>query len=186
MIKGKGGYRGYIQLTNNLGLKYARIKLGCWGNPLCGFLVSIVMNLMERRRYKYYVLKGGTKNSVFWDRKKKRKLFEKPKKDIISDRYINKLNKTYFSCGFFNIVEHCSSLSESDVEKDILFLNELVSDGKYIKDSPNKDFYLTNFTFHPSYQDFGRNKKGDIVALDYGDFILGGYNNFCIHYLDYR
>lgn len=91
-----GTYRLYFKLPIiDIGIKIARVNIkNC--NPLLGFLVGVIMNVLERKRYKRFVLGKPNKHYQF-----------KP--------YKYNLCPTYFSCGLFNIVRHAENLSNNEL-----------------------------------------------------------------------
>lgn len=156
-----GQYRSYFHI-GPIGIKFAKISFTNT-NILATFLASVIMNLLERKRYKYYVLK-------------------KPMKQWNSEwRYLNEelaLCPTYFSCGLFNIVKH---LPYEITYEDLKTKNVILDiDERYWDE---KTGYLLD-EIVPKH--FRKDKNGNIFAIDYGYFQVTGYRNVNVSLIDYK
>lgn len=154
-----GVYRNYFHI-GKYGIKIARFD---WSNTnaLCGFLAGIIMNLLERRRYKYYCLGKSYKQ---WNNRW---------------TYINKneirLAPCYFSCGLFNIVKHLpyNIKSWKELGNKYNFEDIWLEKTAYLSD----DVKLTNFR---------RDVNGKIYYVDYGNFNCTSANRMNILLIDYK
>lgn len=155
-----GSYRAYFKIPFlRLGIKIAKP-----GKPrdecvVETFLAGVIMNLKERARYKYFVLRKPAWNwGTKWQCQNEEPYWLCP---------------TYFTCGLFNVVKHTDPLVSA---VDLVTLTD------------NEDFllrktgYLSN-DMHPS--NWGWLDK-HLVLLDYGDFNLTSYNALRVGWLDYR
>lgn len=157
-----GAYRVYFHL-GKFGFKFARYSVFN-GNSFLAFLCGIIQNVLEYRRYRYYVLKKPyVQGNRIWQYRE----------DTPS------LNKVYFTCGLFNIVEHLPGKCNW---KD--FTTERVTDDVDEKYWNEKTAYLLVEDVVP--KNFRKDKYGNIYCVDYGDFSLTGYNRTRIGYIDYK
>lgn len=157
----KGQYRGYFHI-GPIGIKYAKInRLN--GNIFCAFLASIIMNLLERKRYKYYTLKKPcTQWLNIW------RYSEKPLK----------LCPTYFSCGLFNIVKHLSG----EVTYEDLKTKNVISDIDERYWNERTGYLLDEIV--PKH--FRKDNDGNILAIDYGYFQVSAFTNVNVCNIDYK
>jgi len=157
-----GVYRNYFHI-GKIGFKIARFD---WSNTnaFCGFLAGIIMNLLERRRYKYYVLRKSYKQ---WDN---------------TWTYLNKtdirLAPCYFSCGLFNIVKHLPYNVQtwkglSKIYHVESFEDEWNEKTAYLLD----DIKLANFR---------RDVDGKVYYVDYCNFNLTYANRMNVLLIDYK
>ena len=156
----KGAYRCYFHI-GNYGFKFPKYdKLN--GNPFLGFLCGIIMNVLERKRYKYYVQR---KKMCQWGH-----TWEYTYQTPI-------LCPCYFSfLGLVNIVKH---LPKEVLQKDL---------GEFIEDIEKrwweKTAYLVINDIKP--ENFKKDEHGKIYCIDYGDFTTGGFNRTCVLDIDYK
>jgi hypothetical protein len=160
----KGAYRYYFHI-GNLGFKFPRYN-SYNGNPFLGFLCGIIMNVLERKRYKYYVEYKSMKQ---WGGKWKYNWM----RPILCPCYFS-----FF--GLVNIYKHLP------VELD---WEALCTFGHRVKDIDEE--YLWEQTAHLVINDlkpenFRCDKNGNLYVIDYGDFSLGGYNRTCVLDIDYK
>ena len=160
----KGAYRFYFHI-GKFGFKFPRYNRKN-GNPFLGFLCGIIMNVLERKRYKYYVQK---KKMNQWGHKWK------------YDGDTPCLCPCYFSfLGLINIYEHLPNSLDWE---------GLCKYGERIKDIDEE--YLWRSTAYLVINDikpenFMTNETGNLYCVDYGDFITGGYNRTCVLDIDYK
>lgn len=133
-INNNGVFRTYIHF-GKIGIKIVKFNPK-YTNAFCAFLCGIIMNILERRRYKYYVLK---KKMNQWGR-----TWQTSFKEV-------RLAPCYFSCGLFSIYKHLNkeiTWSEYDSEiKDNEIFAYLNNDHKlenYRRDEDNK-IYLVDY-----------------------------------------
>lgn len=158
----KGQYRGYFHI-GPIGIKFTKFKWS-YTNTVATFLAGIIMNLLERKRYKYYVLRKSMKQ---WNKKW---------------YYLNDdelaLCPTYFSCGLFNVVKH---LPGEVTYEDLKTKNVILDiDERYWDE---KTGYLLD-EIVPKH--FRKDEKGNILAIDYGYFQVTGYRNVNVSLIDYK
>jgi len=167
----KGCYRYYFKLPFvNIGIKFVRIESPKEGSFFEKILAGIIMNLKERARYKYYVLK-----KPMWNWGKKWYWGVYPHKDESSLAF----NPTYFSCGIFNIVKHQPKVLKNPSKTD----NDYISDNELIKKLRKWTGYIV---YHDlKYSNFAIDENNKYVAIDYGDFKVEGYNNDNVGNIDY-
>ena len=154
-----GNYRWFFHI-GPIGIKIAKFV---WSEPnkLEHFLVAIVMNLLERKRYKYYTLHKTYKNNT--------RVYK-------YNKYVP-LIPTYFTCGLFNIVKYVPVWKgETDVE---LFYKDKWVKLDTLKDNVDYeniiDDSFNNLIECPKCDNIGIwNNK--LYALDYGDFNTNMYN----------
>ena len=160
----KGAYRYYFHI-GKFGFKLPRYNKQN-GNPFLGFLCGIIMNVLERKRYKYYVLRKKVKQ---WGHEWK------------YEGYTPCLCPCYFSFfGLLNIYKHLPISLDWD---------RLSKYGERIKDIDEE--YLWRSTAYLVINDlkpenFMTNETGNLYCVDYGDFSLGGYNRTCVLDIDYK
>lgn len=137
-----GAYRGYFHI-GKIGIKYAKLDWNC-PNTFTSFLVSIIMNILEYKRYKYYVLRKPMKQ---WGTIWKYKGENCP------------LCPVHFSFGLFNIVSHCEETKNKKI-KSLSFVND-VNDNNIMK-YKGKNVYV-------DYGDFclSRYCATNIKCIDY-------------------
>lgn len=160
MFISKGVYRYYISI-GNFGIKIPRYDFNN-GNSLLGFISGIMMNLLERKRYKYFILNHKMKQ---WGN-----VWQNRTKDLC-------FCPCYFSCGLFSIYKHLryectwADLIENSNKSDFEEFwkektNWLVSDLKDVN--------------------FRKDVDGKIYCIDYGDFVLSTHRNDSVINIDYR
>ena len=169
----KGFYRGYFHI-GRIGFKFARISFND-GNPFLGFMTSIIMNVLERKRYRYYCC-GKTYRQ--WGRKWK---YNGEIKPIFCP--------TYFTCGLFNIVKHLKT--PATVEDLDAYTRYHYKDKKIKKHATMqqieeqldrdtrwlcRDIKADNFRF---------DEYGNLKCIDYGHFTLGNTHAQCACLIDY-
>lgn len=160
-----GAFRNYFHI-GPIGFKIPRYHGGnC--NPWMVFFCGWMMNLLERKRYRYYV-KGKAYRQ--WGRYWKRE----PNDELI-------LNPTYFSCGLFSVVRHCPT----SIDKDWFYG---VYDEREGSDAKSE---LYKQTAHLCIMDdkpdsFRINKEGKMVCVDYGEFTLSYACRTGIQHIDYK
>lgn len=168
----KGVYRLYFHI-GPIGFKFAKLNFSN-GNPFLGFFAGCIMNMLERKRYKYYC-KGKTYRQ--WGKKWK---------------YDNGLTPifcpTYFSCGLFNIVKHLPNEITWD---EMLKLAKMCEKHKNLKDYEKIDAFFNEFTLYLAQSDvnpknFRKDKQGNIYCIDYGDFYCGNLSRNCVCLIDYK
>lgn len=157
----KGQYRGYFHI-GKIGIKYAKINL-LNGNIFCAFLASIIMNLLERKRYKYYVLRKPCQQWLnIWR---------------YTEDYLY-LCPTYFSCGLFNIVKHLPyDVDWKDLTSDIV-----VNDVDERRWNKRTGYLLDEIV--PKH--FKKDYDGKIYAIDYGYFQVSAFTNVNVCNIDYK
>ena len=156
----KGCYRLYFHI-GKIGFKIPRYNYR-YGNAFCGFLTGIIMNFLERRRYKYYV--------------KKKKYFQWNSFWKYEGKRITCLAPCYFSCGLLNIVKHIPNpVNYDDLGKS---LKEIES-----KWSKKTGHILIN-DIKP--ENFRKDDNGKIYCVDYGEFTTGGWNRTSVVNIDYK
>lgn len=160
----KGAYRYYFHI-GNFGFKIPRYN-GYNSNPFLGFLCGIIMNVLERKRYKYYVE-------------------YKPMKQWGGEWKYNWMRPILCPCyfSFFGLVNIYKHLP---VE---LNWEALCTFGHRVKDIDEE--YLWEQTAHLVINDlkpenFRCDENKNLYAIDYGDFSLGGYNRTCVLDIDYK
>jgi len=155
----KGCYRIYFHI-GKVGFKIARYNSDN-GNAFCGFLSGIIMNILERKRYKYYTLKKEMKQ---WGNKWK-----------LKGRAIKTLAPCYFTCGLFNIVKHIPNpICENDLGKSYDLENKWAKKTGHIVINDIKA------------ENFRRDVDGKIYCIDYGEFTISGYNRITVVNIDYK
>lgn len=161
----RGAFRIYFHI-GSIGVKiprYCRTN----GNPWMVFVCGWMMNLLERKRYKYYV-KGKKYKQWGW-------LWKYDGKEELI------LNPTYFSCGLFSLVRHCPA----PVKEDWFYS---VYDERNYCDAKSQ---LYKQTAHLCIMDdkpdsFRLNKEGKMVCVDYGEFTLSYSCRTGIQHIDYK
>lgn len=154
----KGSYRVYIKLPFiSYGIKMPRFNVKNT-NSFCGFLCGMIMNILERKRYKRFVKKKSYKYK--WQPKE------------------FSLCPTYFSLfGLINIVRHAEELPESwfAIKNKPCVQNFKASP---FCESPDK---LSSFGIID-----GDINTGRLVEVDYGDFTI--YSHFIsdVKEIDYK
>lgn len=157
----KGQYRGYFHI-GPIGIKFAKFKWS-YTNTIATFFAGIIMNLLERKRYKYYVLR---KPMWQWNRKW---------------YYLDEelaLCPVYFSCGLFNIVKHLPG----EVTYEDLKTKNVISDIDERYWDERTGYLLDEIV--PKH--FRKDEKGNILAIDYGYFQVTGYRNVNVSLIDYK
>ncbi len=153
-----GTYRYYFHV-GNIGFKFPRIDLRkTTNNKFCVFLCGIICNILERKRYKYYVLKKPIKYNG-------KKIIYKGVKPI--------LVPVYFSCGLFSIVKHIPF----EINKDWFYKKK---ENYWWK----KTAYLCLNDSKP--ENFRKDKLSKIYCIDYGEFVLGACTRSSVGYIDYK
>jgi len=168
----KGFYRFYFHV-GKIGFKFAKINFKN-ANPFIGFLIGCIMNLLERKRYKYYC-KG--KSFRQWGRKWK---YDGDITPIFCP--------TYFSCGLFSIVKH---LPAEVTYEEMLYLAKIYVKDKKLKDFQKIDEFFNKFTLYFVNTDinpknFRKDKKGNLYCIDYGDFYCGNLSRHCVALIDFK
>lgn len=160
----KGAYRYYFHI-GRLGFKFPRYNKNN-SNPFLGFLCGIIMNILERKRYKYYVKR---KTMTQWGHKWK------------YNEETPILCPCYFSFfGLFNMYKHLPV--ELDWEGLSKFGNRIRDiDEEYLW---KQTAYLVINDLKP--ENFRCDKSGKLYTVDYGDFTTGGYNRTCVLDIDYK
>lgn len=156
----KGAYRNYFHV-GSIGIKFPRYN-SYNANPILGFITGMMMNILERKRYKYYVLHKPIKQ---WGR-----LWKAQITDI-------RFCPCYFSCGLFSIYKH---LPYKCTWKDLQ---------DYAKISDVEGFYEEKthwVTKDIKEQNFRKDKEGKIYCIDYGDFVINTYTHNGILNVDYK
>lgn len=155
----RGCYRIYFNI-GKIGFKIARYNSDN-GNAFCGFLSGIIMNILERKRYKYYFQKKKMKQ---WGNVWK-----------YDGRKVTCLAPCYFSCGLFNIVKHIPyGICENDLGK------SYDMEEKWSKETAHlviNDIKAENFR---------RDTDGKIYCVDYGEFTISGWNRISVVNIDYK
>lgn len=142
-----GAYRIYFKIPfTNLGIKIARVNFNV-PNTLNTFLCGIIMNILERKRYKRYVL-GKSFGYKF-----------KPS--------TYSLCPTLFSCGIINIVKHAEELPDNWEENPFIKLGYLKS--PFCEDKDSSLGILDNHLVEIDYGDFSIYWGSDLCVreLDY-------------------
>lgn len=160
----KGAYRYYFHI-GKFGFKIPRYN-SYNGNPFLGFLCGIIMNVLERKRYKYYVE-------------------YKPMKQWGGEWKYNWMRPILCPCyfSFFGLVNIYKHLP---VELD---WEALCTFGHRVRDIDEE--YLLEQTAHLVINDlkpenFRCDENKNLYVIDYGDFSLGGYNRTCVLDIDYK
>jgi len=166
----RGCYRFYFHI-GNLGFKIPRI---CFynANPFCGFLCGCIMNMLEWKRYRYYV-KG----------KKFKQWGNKWQYNGVKPIFC----PVYFSCGLLSIVKHIPY--KVSYEDKIRYVKKQIRKNKNIQTYIDKVFdektaYLCNKDMKE--ENFRKDDNGKIYCIDYGDFTLGNHNRTCGCLIDYK
>lgn len=159
----KGHYRIYFHI-NKFGFKIPRFDTYN-ANPFLSFFCGIIMNILERKRYKYYVLKKPMKQ---WKHQWK----------YSGD--IPCLCPCYFSFfGLFNIYKHLpNSLNWEGLSKYGECIMDI--DENYLRRSTA---YLIN-DIKP--ENFRTNVVGNLYCIDYGDFNLLRFDRNNVSLIDYK
>ena len=156
----KGAYRKYYKIPFvNIGIKVASFGCKRDANRLVTFLVAMTMNILERKRYKYYCQGKSFKQWGGVWKYEGRKV---------------RLAPTYFSCGFFNLVRHVETFQKSSD-----------SDMEGIDGAWNGEKFGYLFEHDLTWNNIGWH-DGDYCLVDYGDYRIGGYNHFNPRWIDYR
>lgn len=166
----KGFYRSYFHI-GNIGFKVAKINFDN-ANPFIAFFISCIMNILERKRYRYYC-KGKTYRQ--WSRKWK---YEGDITPIFCP--------VYFSCGLFSIVKHLPKEVNWD---DMLKLAKAYSNAE--RDYEKIDDFFNTWTLYLVQSDvnpknFRKDKNDNIYCIDYGDFYCGNLSRNCVALIDYK
>lgn len=170
----KGFYRSYFHI-GKLGFKFARINFND-GNPIIGFFTSCIMNVLERKRYKYYCCGKRYRQWGRWWKYEG----EKPI-----------LCPTYFTCGLFNIVKHLD-VDANETSLEACYFHQLENKKQhYTYKWENIEQYLMKQTHWMCVQDvkpdnFKFDKDGHLYCIDYGDFTLGNTHAQCACLIDYQ
>jgi hypothetical protein len=153
----RGAFRIYFHIPfTKLGIKIASFGDSDDANRVCIFLTAMVMNILERKRYKYYVLRKPMKQwGRIWKTREEEPLW---------------FNPTYFTCGLFNIVHHCDRIYSED---NVIDTEE---------DLDDKTGYLVDDT-HP--QNFAKTDDHPL-CIDYGDFNISRFNCMNVRLIDYQ
>lgn len=168
----KGFYRSYFHI-GNIGFKVAKINFSN-ANPFVTFFISCIMNVLERKRYRYYCL-GKTYRQ--WGRKW----------EYEGDKPI--FCPTYFTCGLFNIVKH---IPNKITEEDFNLLAKSYKGKDYKKMSVNDKLdkilwketaYLVNDI---KLDNFRKDKNGKMYCIDYGEFQCGNIYRQSVCLIDYK
>lgn len=171
-MSSKGFYRSYFNI-GKIGFKFARINFND-ANPFIGFLTACIMNVLERKRYKYYCCgKRYRQWGRWWKYEGEKPIF----------------CPTYFTCGIFNIVKHLD-IDANEINTEYYYFcktNKLCTGGiredleKYLNEKTNwmcwNDIKCENFKF---------DNKGNLYCIDYGDFTLGNTHSQCACLIDYK
>ena len=160
----KGAYRYYFHI-GKFGFKIPRYN-SYNGNPFLGFLCGIIMNVLERKRYKYYVE-------------------YKPIKQWGGEWKYNWMRPILCPCyfSFFGLVNVYKHLP---IELDWKTLSTF---GHRVNDIDEE--YLWEHTAYLVINDlkpenFRCDENRNLYVIDYGDFIVGGYNRTCVLDIDYK
>lgn len=160
----KGCFRCYFHI-GKLGFKVPRFN-SYNGNPFLGFLCGIIMNILERKRYRYYVLRKPIKQwGKMW----------KYSGDIPC------LCPCYLSIfGLLNVCEHLPKALDWE---------ELSRYGECVLDIDED--YLNRSTAYLLVNDikpenFRTNEVGNLYCVDYGDFKIGNMRRTGILNIDYK
>lgn len=169
----KGFYRSYFHI-GRLGFKFARISFND-ANPFIGFLTACIMNVLERKRYKYYCC---GKRYRQWGRWWK---YEGTKPILCP---------TYFTCGLFNIVKHLD-IDANEISLEAYYFHQLKDKKHYTYKWEDIEQYLMKQTKWMCFQDvksenFRFDNKGNLYCIDYGDFTLGNSHSQCACLIDYQ
>lgn len=163
----RGAFRLYFHI-GPVGFKiprYSRQNANPWMVFFCGWM----MNILERKRYRYYC-KG--KKYKQWNKKWKFEPIENI--ELI-------LNPTYFSCGLFSIVRHCPVSVKEDWFYSV-YDERMGSDAK--SELYKQTAYLCIMDDKPD--SFRFNKDGKMVCVDYGEFSLSYACRTGIQHIDYK
>lgn len=168
----KGVYRSYFHI-GSIGFKIAKLNFSN-GNPFLGFLTGCIMNVLERKRYRYYC-KG--KSYKQYGRKWK---YDGDITPIFCP--------TYFSCGLFSIVKHLPIEMTWD---DMLKYSKLYKKDLNLKEYERIDAFFNIFTLYLVQSDinpknFRKDKHGNLYCIDYGDFYCGNLSRNCVCLIDYK
>lgn len=153
-----GAYRCYFHI-GNLGFKFPRIDLRKnTTNTFCVFLCGIICNILERRRYKYYVLGKPIKYNG------RINVYEGPTPILAP---------TYFSCGILSIVKHIPH----EVDEKTFY--------RHTEDYwHSKTAYLV--VNDVKIENFRRDKNNYIYCIDYGDFVLNSFKRISVNSIIYK
>ena len=156
----RGVYRYYFRL-GKYGIKFPRYS-SYHGNPFLGFLCGIIMNVLERKHYKYYVLHKKMKQwTMTW---------KSNAKDI-------RFCPCYFTCGLFSIYKH---LPCECTWKDL---------SNYARISDVEGYWQekTNWVTNDLKEDnFRKDEDNNIYCVDYGDFVINTNRHDSVINIDYR
>lgn len=156
----KGVYRYYFHI-GPIGIKVPRYNR-YYGNPLLGFLTAIVMNVLERKRYKYYVLHKKMKQ---WGHK-----WQNSNNDV-------RFCPCYFTCGLFSIYKHLpNKCTWEDMVKEAK-----ISDVEGFWEE--KTMWVTKDI---KERNFRKDKTGKIYCIDYGDFVINTTRHDSVINIDYK
>lgn len=167
-----GEYRIYFHI-GPIGIKIAKPSKP---NYLASFFAACAMNSLERKRYLYYTkMKPMRQWNSIW------------KAD-----YPLALNPTYFSCGIFNIVQHCKTTGFGDRNFQVMYRGEWMDshDPRLPKTAMNyrdmgDDIFDGFVEVRSSNEGNVCIRDGKLYALDYGDFEINRANNRRVTNIDY-
>jgi hypothetical protein len=175
----RGAYRFYFHIPfTRLGIKIASFGDKDDANRVCIFFTAIVMNILERKRYQYYVLKKPMKQwGRIWTCRDREEIW---------------FNPTYFTCGLFNIVHHCSEIFPKDEtdgptdEPDVVTADsENVVHYEPTIDRPELQEHTGYMVDDLHNTNFAKSDKHPL-CIDYGDFNISRFNNMNVRLIDYR
>lgn len=160
----KGCFRIYFHF-GKIGFKIPRYN-SYNGNPFLGFLCGMMMNILERKRYKYYVLKKPMKQ---WGHEWK------------YDGGTPCLCPCYFS--FFGLINAYKHLPNSLDWEGLSKYGERILDidEDYLK---RTTLYLLTNDIKP--ENFRTNETACLYCVDYGDFEIGNMKRTGILNIDYK
>lgn len=175
----KGAYRTYFHI-GRIGFKFPRFRFVYAANPILNFLCGVICNILEYKRYRYYVL---GKSYYQWGRKWK---FE-CSKEICSE--VPALGKVYWSCGLFSIVKHYPIGPTQEEWEKYIFKDDTCEEREsflwkrtcYLQLNDADKF--DNWRYIDSN---GREDKHNLICIDYGDFTLGAFYRTTVSSIDYK
>lgn len=156
----KGAYRTYFHI-GSIGIKIPRYE-GYYANPMLSFMTGIIMNVLERKRYKYYVLHKEIRQ---WGMK-----WKSSHDDV-------RFCPCYFTCGLFSIYKHLPK----ECTWDDLAKEAKISDVEGFWQE--KTMWVTNDI---KDRNFRKDKQGKIYCVDYGDFVINTVRHDSVINLDYK
>lgn len=168
----KGFYRGYFHI-GKIGFKFAKINFSN-ANPFLTFMISCIMNVLERKRYRYYCLGKVYRQ---WGRKW----------EYVDYKPI--FCPTYFTCGLFNIVKHLpNKITEEDFNN--LAKSYKGEDSKKLSVNDKLDKMLWKETAYLvndiKLDNFRKDEDGKMYCIDYGEFQCGNVYRQSVCLIDYK